>query len=105
TLRVGNEFQHQWLNDYWPSVEGSMMMGPDSFINVNGAKRDRLGTFIEWEKSWDRGLTVIAGIRNDQVWMNTATVSPYSTGMMQMPDVMAAAELNEADLAHRDSDW
>ena len=105
TLRVGNEFQHQWLNDYWPPVEGSMMMGPGSFINVNGAKRDRLGTFIEWKKSWDRGLTVIAGIRNDQVWMNTGTVSPYGTSMMQMPDVMAAAEFNEADRAHRDSNW
>ncbi|HEY9090697.1 TonB-dependent receptor [Parasphingorhabdus sp.] len=105
TLRLGNEFQHQWLNDYWPPVEGHMMMGPNSFINVNGAKRDRLGTFLEWEKSWDRGLTLIAGIRNDQVWMNTGTVSPYGTGMMQMPDVMAAAAFNAADRKRHDSNW
>ena len=105
TLRVGNEFQHQWLNDYWPPVAGNMMMGPNAFININGAKRDRLGTFLEWEKSWDRGLTLIAGIRNDQVWMNTGTVAPYGTGMMQMADVMAAAAFNAADRKRRDSNW
>lgn len=105
TLRVGNEFQHQWLNDYWPPVAGNMMMGPNAFININGAKRDRLGTFLEWEKSWDRGLTLIAGIRNDQVWMNTGTVAPYGTGMMQMADVVAAAAFNAADRKRHDSNW
>lgn len=105
TLRVGNEFQHQWLNDYWPPVAGNMMMGPNAFINVNGAKRDRLGTFLEWEKSWDRGFTLVAGIRNDQVWMNTGTVAPYGTGMMQMADVMAAAAFNAADRKRHDSNW
>ncbi len=105
TLRVGNEFQHQWLNDYWPPVAGNMMMGPNAFININGAKRDRLGTFLEWEKSWDRGLTLIAGIRNDQVWMNTGMVAPYGTGMMQMADVMAAAAFNAADRKRHDSNW
>ncbi|AVA15017.1 TonB-dependent receptor [Sphingopyxis sp. MG] len=105
TLRVGNEFQHQWLNDYWPPVAGNMMMGPNVFININGAKRDRLGTFLEWEKSWDRGFTLIAGIRNDQLWMNTGTVAPYGTGMMQMADVMAAAAFNAADRKRHDSNW
>lgn len=105
TLRVGNEFQHQWLNDYWPPVAGNMMMGPNAFINVNGAKRDRLGTFAEWEKSWDRGFTLIAGLRNDQVWMSTGTVAPYGTDMMQMADVMAAAAFNAADRKRHDSNW
>lgn len=105
TLRIGNEFQHQWLNDWWPPVAGSMMMGPNAFINVNAAKRDRLGTFLEWEKTWDSGLTVTAGVRNDQVWMNTGTVAPYGTGMMQMADVMAAAAFNAADRKKHDSNW
>src|SRR3546814_2558488 len=38
TLRLGSEFHHQWLNDYWPAVAGHMMMGPNTYINVNGAK-------------------------------------------------------------------
>lgn len=105
TLRIGNEFQHQWLDDYWPLVPGNMMMGPGTFININGAKRDRLGTFLEWEKSWNGGLTLIAGIRNDQVWMNTGDVAPYGTGMMQMADVMAAAMFNAADHKKHDSNW
>lgn len=105
TLRLGNEFQHQWLNDFWPPVAGNMMMGPNAFINVNGGKRDRLGTFLEWEKSWDRGFTLVAGIRNDQVWMNTGTVAPYGTGMMQMADVMASAAFNAADRKRHDSNW
>ncbi len=105
TLRIGNEFQHQWLNDWWPPVAGSMMMGPNAFINVNGAKRDRLGTFLEWEKAWDGGLTVTAGVRNDQVWMNTGDVAPYGTGMMQMADAMAATAFNAADRKTHDSNW
>ena len=105
TLRVGSEFQHQWLNDYWPPVAGSMMMGPNAFININGAKRDRLGSFIEWERTSESGLTLIAGIRNDQVWMNTGDVAPYGTGMMQMADMMAAAAFNAADRKRHDSNW
>ena len=104
-LRVGSEFQHQWLNDYWPPVPGNMMMGPGTFVNINGAKRDRLGTFLEWEKSWNGGLTLIAGIRNDQIWMNTGDVAPYGSGMMQMADVMAAADFNAADRKKHDSNW
>ena len=105
TLRVGNELQHQWLNDYWPPVAGSMMMGPNPYINVNGAKRDRLGTFIEWEKGWENGVTLIAGVRNDQIWMNTGDVQPYGTGMMQMADVLAAADFNTANRRRHDSNW
>ncbi|MEZ5654881.1 MAG: TonB-dependent receptor [Sphingobium sp.] len=105
TLRFGNEFQHQWLNDYWPPVPGNMMMGPNTFININGAKRDRLGTFLEWQRSWNGGLTLIAGIRNDQVWMNTGDVAPYGAGMMQMADLMAAAAFNAANHKKHDSNW
>ena len=105
TLRLGSEFQRQRLDDEWPPVAGSMMMGPSSFINVNGARRDRLGTFVEWANSWDGGRSIVAGIRNDQVWMNTGTVAPYGTGMMQMADVMAAAAFNAAARARHDDNW
>jgi iron complex outermembrane receptor protein len=43
TLRLGGEYHHQWLNDYWPPVAGSMMMGPNTYLNVNAAHRNRLG--------------------------------------------------------------
>ena len=105
TLRLGSEFHHQWLNDYWPAVAGHMMMGPNTYINVNGAKRDRLGTFAEWEAKWTPQLTTLVGVRNDQVWMNTGEVQPYSTSMMNMADAMAATAFNAADRKRHDSNW
>ena len=105
TLRLGGEFHHQWLNDWWPPVPGSMMMGPDTFINVNGGTRDRLGLFGEWESRWTDRFTTVAGLRFDQVRMNTGEVQPYGTGMMQMTDAMAAAAFNAADRKRTDSNW
>ncbi|MDR2858738.1 MAG: TonB-dependent receptor [Novosphingobium sp.] len=105
TLRLGSEFHHQWLNDYWPAVAGSMMMGPDAYINVNGATRDRLGTFAEWEAKWTPELTTLLGLRNDQVWMNTGEVQPYSTTMMNMADALAAAAFNAAGRSRHDGNW
>ena len=105
TLRLGSEFRHQWLNDYWPPVAGNMMMGPNTYVNVNGAKRDRLGTFAEWEAKWTPQLTTLVGLRNDQVWMNTGGVQPYSTSMMNMADAMAAAAFNASDRKRHDSNW
>lgn len=105
TLRFGSEFHHQWLNEWWPPVAGSMMMGPNAFVNINGANRDRLGTYAEWEARWTDAITTTLGVRNDQVWMNTGDVAPYGTGMMQMADVMAAAAFNAADRSRHDSSW
>src|SRR3546814_1542685 len=82
-----------------------MMMGPNTYINVNGAKRDRLGTFAEWEAKWTPQLTTLVGVRNDQVWMNTGEVQPYSTSMMNMADAMAATAFNAADRKRHDSNW
>lgn len=105
TLRLGSEFHHQWLNDYWPAVAGNMMMGPNTYININAAKRDRLGAFAEWEAQWTQQLTTLIGVRNDQVWMNTGEVQPYSTSMMNAADAMAAATFNAADRKRHDSNW
>src|SRR3546814_15678958 len=82
-----------------------MMMGPNTYINVNGAKRDRLGTFAEWDAKWTPQLTTLVGVRNDQVWMNTGEVQPYSTSMMNMADAMAATAFNAADRKRHDSNW
>jgi iron complex outermembrane recepter protein len=99
TLRVGDEFHHEALNDYWPPVAGSMMMGPDTFINIDHAHRDRLGTFVEWQAGWTDRWSTLVGVRDDLVWMNTGKVQPYSTGMMSMADAAAATAFNAADHA------
>ena len=80
-VRVGNEFYHNRLDDWWNPVAGSMMMGPNTFININDGRRSRLGTFVEWERHWDREWTTLVGLRNDVVWMNTGNVQGYNAMM------------------------
>lgn len=114
TLRLGNSFDHQGLNDWWPPLPGSMMMGPDTYHNINGGVRDRLGDYAEWEARWTPRFQTLFGIRNDLVMMNTGNVSPYSTatmgmsGMMGMmsnmtvTDTAAANAFNAQDHRHTD---
>ncbi|NKF24310.1 TonB-dependent receptor [Solimonas marina] len=95
TLRVGNELQRISMNDYWPPVDGSMMMGPDTFVNVNGGHRTRLGTYAELQSKWNPQWTTLFGVRNDTVWMNTGDVQPYSTtSTMSAADAAAAETFN-----------
>ncbi|WP_336979734.1 TonB-dependent receptor [Altererythrobacter fulvus] len=105
TLRLGGEYHHQWLDDYWPPVAGSMMMGPNEYVNINAATRDRIGTYAEWERHWSDSVRTTAGIRYDRVEMDTGDVQPYGTGMMQMADVMAANAFNASDRKRVDNNW
>lgn len=105
TLRVGNEFHHQALNDTWPAVAGSAMMGPNTYVNVNDGRRDRFGLFAELDSRWSDTLSSVVGLRHDAVSMNTGKVQPYSTGMMSAKDAMAATAFNAADHKHDDGNW
>lgn len=78
TLRIGNEFHHFALDDWWPPVPGSMSMGPNDFWNIADGRRDRLGSFAEWEARWTSQWTSLLGIRNDTVWMNAGDVQGYN---------------------------
>ncbi|WP_316228604.1 TonB-dependent receptor [Bradyrhizobium sp. SZCCHNR1092] len=97
-LRVGNELALNRLDDWWSPVAGSMMMGPNTFININGGTRDRVGTFVEWERHWDRQWTSIIGVRNDVVWMNTGNVQGYNA----MTSGADAAAFNGSDRSRTD---
>nr|WP_244644474.1 TonB-dependent receptor [Azorhizobium oxalatiphilum] len=81
TVRVGNELFYNLLDDWWPPVDGSMMMSPDTFTTINNGTRTRLGTFAEWERHFDSQWTGVFGIRNDIVWMNTGDVQGYNAMM------------------------
>lgn len=101
-LRVGNEFHHETLDDWWPPVAGKPMMSPDTFVNINDGRRDRLGTFVEWEHQWDRAWSTLLGARNDMVWMDTGDVQGYNGGMMYGPD---AAAFNAKDHSRSDANF
>lgn len=83
TLHIGNEFAYYTLNDWWPPLQGSMMMWPNTYHNINNGHRNRVGTYAELETQWNHKVTTLLGIRNDVVMMNTGQVSGYQglTGM------------------------
>ena len=98
TVRVGNEFHSQRLNDFWPPVHtnttvptsglsmmdsmmGSMMyfmMAPETFYNIHDGTRDRVGTFAEWEANWSPEWRTLLGLRYDHVNTDTGTVQSYN---------------------------
>ncbi len=75
TVRVGNEYHFNVLNDWWR--QGTGMMNPNIFANVHNATRNRVGTFIEWEAQPLPQWTTLLGIRNDTVMMDTGNVQGY----------------------------
>lgn len=102
TLRLGSEFVQFRLDDDWLSVPGSMMFGPDTLIDINDGRRDRLGTYGEWQHVWAPGWSTLLGVRDDVVWMDTGDVQPYST--MDATDETEATAFNAASHAKTDND-
>ena len=76
TLRMGNEFHYDILSDYWPGY--SSMMGPNTYINLNAATRNRVGNYVEWETKPTTQWTTLLGARSDVVMMNAGDVQPYN---------------------------
>ena len=101
TLRIGNEFHAQRLEDWWPSV-GSGMMSPNAFTNIHDGQRDRVGTFVEWENRWTPQWTTLLGARNDTVMMDTGMVNAYGSGGMNATDARTAAAFNARDRSRTD---
>ncbi|MFM2278204.1 MAG: hypothetical protein RLZZ444_435, partial [Pseudomonadota bacterium] len=106
TLRFGVEAYSYHINDWWDPVDPdpSAMMSPYRFINLNGATRNRLGAFVEWERAWDPQWTSIVGLRMDDVWMNTGRVHGYSS-LNPALDYQYGADaeaFNRADRARND---
>ncbi|MEI7610636.1 MAG: TonB-dependent receptor, partial [Rhodospirillaceae bacterium] len=94
TLRVGNEFNRQTLDDWWPATfTSTSMMGPNTFQNIKGGERNRLGTYAEWERKWDSQWLTLLGVRNDTVIMDTGNVQGYNA-MMYGTDANAFNSLN-----------
>ena len=80
-LRVGSDFHGVLLNDWWPPVP-NMAPFEDGFPTRSRtstvASATIFGTFLEWERKWDRQWTTLLGVRSDVVWMNTGNVQGYS---------------------------
>ena len=113
-LTLGQEYYSNKLNDYWPAVPGSMMMGPDNYININDGRRERFAAYAQWDYEPDNQWQYSAGVRAEHVKTNTGEVQSYQTMAPDMPamasdhsamntDVMAANMFNGADRSQQDT--
>lgn len=111
-LRLGQEYYDFRLDDIWPAVANSAMMGPNDYININHGKRQRWAVFVEADKPLSNRWWLSAGVRFERVLTNAGTVQPYNTGSMMggmpgmgmmSPDAAAADAFNAAERKQTDN--
>ena len=99
TLRVGNEYIRNTLNDWWSPVNTNIaapkpaslyMMAPETFTNINNGVRDRVGTFGEWEAKWSQQWVTMLGFRYDHTNTNTGDVQPYNPQLLNSAGIPGA---------------
>ena len=109
-LRVGAEAQRYRLDDWWPPSPAVLPpgytaggMAPNTFVNINDGRRDRIAVYGEWEARWGRQWSSLLGIRSDNVLMDTGTVQGYNdTAMYNGPPVYPATTFNARDRKRTD---
>jgi iron complex outermembrane receptor protein len=102
TFRFGNEFTSSLINDFWPPTSSMpSMMGPNTFLNINNATRDRVGTFAEWERTWSEEWKSMLGFRYDRTMTDAGSVQGYNNivpnRFTQIPDYYQAQAFNNLD--------
>ncbi|MBW4966348.1 TonB-dependent receptor [Pseudoalteromonas sp. CR1] len=111
SLLLGQAFYDYRIDDWWSAVEGSAMMGPNDYININNGQRKRIAAFAEYESQINTKLWLNSGIRVEHVKTRADDVQPYNEGMammnmnampMQPKNANAAAAFNAIE--HNKSD-
>jgi iron complex outermembrane receptor protein len=103
TLKLGHEFHRYRLDDWWPPLAGSMMMEPDTYININDGHRDRAALYGDWDAPVAGPWTMAAGLRLESVHTDAGDVQSYGCGMMCADDDAAAAAFNARSRSRRDT--
>lgn len=101
-VRVGQEYHGFELQDYWPAVPGSMMMGPQTYVNIKDGRRSRLAFYGEMVNHHGSEWITQLGLRHERVRSSAGPVQAYSSGMMNAVDAAAANAFNAG--ARRSSD-
>jgi len=105
TVRLGGEYQHYTLDDWWPA-SGSGMMSPGTFVNINNGQRDRLGIFAEWEARLNPQWTTLLGARFERVDTDADAVNGYApTNMSVSNQLRDSTAFNAADRSRTDHNW
>jgi iron complex outermembrane recepter protein len=107
TVRIGNEFHSNQLNEWWdpvPPFAGAPRtarggMWPNSFVNLNNASRDRVGTYAEWEANWSTQWRSMLGLRYDHTMADTGNARSYTDPILSPTSVsvLEAAAFNRRD--------
>ena len=120
TLRVGNEFHANKLNEWWNPVAPNFGtnfnywggMWPDAFRNLNNASRDRLGTFVEWEANWTSEVKSLVGLRYDHTMMDAGNINGYvdagvvnSLNRASLPNPMMSPTMNTLPAVIANNYW
>ncbi len=110
-LRVGGEYQHYKLNDWWSPSGGGM--APNTFLNINNGERDRTALFGEWERRQSQQWMTQLGLRYERVNTNADAVHGYNlssfptvaTPAGSMNQTRDAARFNDANRDKTDNNW
>jgi iron complex outermembrane receptor protein len=102
-VRLGHELHRFRLDDTWPAVPGSMMMGPQTYVNVNDGRRDRIALYAEAETRHGARWTSLLGARWETVRMDAGAVQPYADNMMNAADAAAARAFNARERHRNDA--
>ena len=107
-LRVGGEYLHYTLDDWWPPSGANMW--PGTFWNIHDGKRDRTALFAEWEGHPTAQWMTLAGVRFERVDMDAGDASGYNPntngmGMMMNYQKRDADAFNAADHKKTDNNW
>ena len=98
-LRLGAEYQHYTLDDWWPP--SGLGMSPETFWNVRDGERNRAGIFAEWERQVSSQWTTLAGVRYERVKTDAGDVQGYDpttdTKHMNSMQKSEAAAFNALD--------
>ena len=96
SLLLGQEYYNYRIDDWWPAIEGSTMMGPNDYININSGKRERIALFVEYESQINNKLWLNTGLRVERVNTQVDEVQAYNDGMMNMGSMSAMTTANNA---------
>ncbi|MDQ5914244.1 MAG: iron complex outerrane recepter protein [Pseudomonadota bacterium] len=103
-LRVGAEYQHYRLDDWWPPSGGGMW--PGIFENIKNGKRDRTALFGEWESTISEKWMTSLGLRYEHVKTDADDVHGYSTAVAAMGNQFADANaFNARNHERSDNNW
>ena len=99
SLLLGQAFYDYRIDDWWSAVEGSAMMGPNDYININNGQRKRIAAFAEFESQINTKLWLNSGIRVEHVKTRADDVQPYNEGMAMMNMNAMPMQPNNANAA------